>query len=241
MSLPPLVDLPAALQPRAAHAETLLQSHAGRLAGWPAERRAALARVGALSDFVAEQIARDPEAFLELADSGELERALAPGELREQVAAVLAGCDEENELGRRLRRYRNRQQLRIIWRDLTRQADLEETCRDLSDLADACVDLAYQWLYPRHCEQFGTPIGRRSGQPQHLVVLGMGKLGAFELNLSSDIDLIFGYPEGGETEGGRRPLDNQEFFTRLGQRLIKALDAITVDGFVFRVDMRLRP
>lgn len=241
MSLPPLVDLPAALQPRAAHAETLLQSHAGRLAGWPAERRAALARVGALSDFVAEQIARDPEAFLELADSGELERALAPGELREQVAAVLAGCDEENELGRRLRRYRNRQQLRIIWRDLTRQADLEETCRDLSDLADACVDLAYQWLYPRHCEQFGTPIGRRSGQPQHLVVLGMGKLGAFELNLSSDIDLIFGYPEGGETEGVRRPLDNQEFFTRLGQRLIKALDAITVDGFVFRVDMRLRP
>ncbi|WP_277053169.1 bifunctional [glutamate--ammonia ligase]-adenylyl-L-tyrosine phosphorylase/[glutamate--ammonia-ligase] adenylyltransferase [Zestomonas thermotolerans] len=241
MSLPPLVDLPAALQPRAARAETLLQSHAGRLAGWPAERRAALARVGALSDFVAEQIARDPEAFLELADSGELERALAPGELREQVAAVLAGCDEENELGRRLRRYRNRQQLRIIWRDLTRQADLEETCRDLSDLADACVDLAYQWLYPRHCEQFGTPIGRRSGQPQHLVVLGMGKLGAFELNLSSDIDLIFGYPEGGETEGVRRPLDNQEFFTRLGQRLIKALDAITVDGFVFRVDMRLRP
>ena len=241
MSLPPLVDLPAALQPRAAHAETLLQSHAGRLAGWPAERRAALARVGALSDFVAEQIARDPEAFLELADSGELERALAPGELREQVAAVRAGCDEENELGRRLRRYRNRQQLRIIWRDLTRQADLEETCRDLSDLADACVDLAYQWLYPRHCEQFGTPIGRRSGQPQHLVVLGMGKLGAFELNLSSDIDLIFGYPEGGETEGVRRPLDNQEFFTRLGQRLIKALDAITVDGFVFRVDMRLRP
>nr|MBO2510601.1 bifunctional [glutamate--ammonia ligase]-adenylyl-L-tyrosine phosphorylase/[glutamate--ammonia-ligase] adenylyltransferase [Gammaproteobacteria bacterium] len=241
MSLPPLVDLPAALQPRAARAETLLRSHAGRLAGWPAERRAALARVGALSDFVAEQIARDPEAFLELADSGELERALAPGELREQVAAVLAGCDEENELGRRLRRYRNRQQLRIIWRDLTRQADLEETCRDLSDLADACVDLAYQWLYPRHCEQFGTPIGRRSGQPQHLVVLGMGKLGAFELNLSSDIDLIFGYPEGGETEGVRRPLDNQEFFTRLGQRLIKALDAITVDGFVFRVDMRLRP
>lgn len=69
----------------------------------------------------------------------------------------------------------------------------------------------------------------------------MGKLGAVELNLSSDIDLIFGYPEGGETEGAKRSLDNQEFFTRLGQKLIKALDAITVDGFVFRVDMRLRP
>jgi len=74
-----------------------------------------------------------------------------------------------------------------------------------------------------------------------MVILGMGKLGAHELNLSSDIDLIFGYPEGGETEGVKRPLDNQEFFTRLGQKLIKALDAITVDGFVFRTDMRLRP
>ena len=74
-----------------------------------------------------------------------------------------------------------------------------------------------------------------------MVVLGMGKLGAFELNLSSDIDLIFAYPEPGETQGGRRSLSNQEFFIRLGQKLIKALDAPTVDGFVFRVDMRLRP
>ncbi|MCR3835377.1 bifunctional [glutamate--ammonia ligase]-adenylyl-L-tyrosine phosphorylase/[glutamate--ammonia-ligase] adenylyltransferase, partial [Pseudomonas aeruginosa] len=116
-----------------------------------------------------------------------------------------------------------------------------ETCRDLSALADACIDLACEWLHRRQCEQFGTPIGRRSGEPQRMVVLGMGKLGAVELNLSSDIDLIFGYPEGGETEGAKRSLDNQEFFTRLGQKLIKALDAITVDGFVFRVDMRLRP
>ncbi|WP_134674793.1 hypothetical protein, partial [Pseudomonas viridiflava] len=90
-------------------------------------------------------------------------------------------------------------------------------------------------------QQFGTPMGRRSGEQQHMVVLGMGKLGAVELYLSSDIDLIFGYPEGGETQGVKRPLDNQEFFIRLGQRLIKALDPITVDGFVFRVDMRLRP
>ncbi|EPN47335.1 bifunctional glutamine-synthetase adenylyltransferase/deadenyltransferase, partial [Pseudomonas syringae pv. actinidiae ICMP 19096] len=74
-----------------------------------------------------------------------------------------------------------------------------------------------------------------------MVILGMGKLGAVELNLSSDIDLIFAYPEGGETVGTKRALDNQEFFIRLGQRLIKALDPVTVDGFVFRVDMRLRP
>ncbi|AYC34566.1 bifunctional [glutamate--ammonia ligase]-adenylyl-L-tyrosine phosphorylase/[glutamate--ammonia-ligase] adenylyltransferase [Pseudomonas cavernae] len=248
MSLPPLADLPNSLQPFAARAEQALHAAladlpaaAERLAAWPQARHEAFVRVCAASDFVSEQASRAAETFLELADSGELERALQSGELRAQLVAALADCDDEAELGRRLRRYRNRQQLRIIWRDISRQADLRETCWDLSELADACVDQAYQWLYLRHCQQFGTPIGRRSGQPQQLVILGMGKLGAHELNLSSDIDLIFGYPEGGETEGVKRALDNQEFFTRLGQRLIKALDALTADGFVFRVDMRLRP
>ncbi|MNZ06897.1 Glutamate-ammonia-ligase adenylyltransferase [compost metagenome] len=245
MSLPPLAALPANLQPSADRALSAIRSalaeQVREFAGWPDERQQAFVRVAAASDFVAEQSQRDPAMLLGLAASGELERSLAPGELRAQMSELLEDCAEEDELGRRLRRYRNRQQLRIIWRDLTRQADLAETCCDLSDLADACIDLAYHWLYSRHCAQFGTPIGRRSGQPQHLVVLGMGKLGAHELNLSSDIDLIFGYPEGGETEGAKRALDNQEFFTRLGQRLIKALDVITVDGFVFRVDMRLRP
>ena len=69
----------------------------------------------------------------------------------------------------------------------------------------------------------------------------MGKMGAYELNISSDIDLIFAYPESGETQGGRRSVSNQEFFVRLGQKLIAALDRQTADGFVFRVDMRLRP
>ncbi|MEE1950501.1 bifunctional [glutamate--ammonia ligase]-adenylyl-L-tyrosine phosphorylase/[glutamate--ammonia-ligase] adenylyltransferase [Pseudomonas alcaligenes] len=235
MSLPPLAALPAPLLPLAERAVALLP------AAWPAERTEALRRSCALSDFVHEQAVRDSQLLAELGASGDLERRFAAGELRGQLQALLADCADEDELGRRLRRFRNRQQVRIIWRDLNRQASLAETCGDLSDLADACIDGAYQWLYPRHCEQFGTPIGRRSGQPQHLVILGMGKLGAHELNLSSDIDLIFGYPEGGETEGVKRSLDNQEFFIRLGQRLIKALDAITVEGFVFRVDMRLRP
>lgn len=139
--------------------------------------------------------------LLDLAERGELENPHAPGELRSQLQARLEDCADEDELGRRLRRFRTRQQLRIIWRDLTRRAALAETCRDLSALADACIDLACEWLHRRQCEQFGTPIGRRSGEPQRMVVLGMGKLGAVELNLSSDIDLIFGYPEGGETEG----------------------------------------
>ncbi|MDM8348414.1 bifunctional [glutamate--ammonia ligase]-adenylyl-L-tyrosine phosphorylase/[glutamate--ammonia-ligase] adenylyltransferase [Pseudomonas sp. sp1636] len=249
MSLPVLASLPATLAPLALRAEQSLQAAfaehsaaaAAAFAAWPSARREVLRRVAASSDFVVEQARRDPQMLLGLGDCGELERPLRAGELRAQLAAALLDCADEDELGRRLRRFRNRQQLRIIWRDISRQADLIETCRDLSTLADACIDLAYRWLYPQHCAQFGTPMGRRSGQAQHMVVLGMGKLGAHELNLSSDIDLIFGYPEGGETEGVKRPLDNQEFFIRLGQRLIKALDAITVDGFVFRTDMRLRP
>lgn len=248
MSLPSLVDLPTALQPFVSRAEqAFLSSLAAppdlpaRFAAWPAARREAFGRVCAASEFVFEQVSRDPTLLLELAEQGLLERALAPGELRAALAAALEPCVDEEALARALRRFRNRHQVRIVWRDLTRQADLAETCRDLSDLADSCIDLAYHWLYGRLCEQSGTPIGRDSGQPQHLVILGMGKLGAGELNLSSDIDLIFGYPEGGETAGARRSLDNQEFFIRLGQKLIKALDAVTVDGFVFRVDMRLRP
>src|SRR5476649_769444 len=249
MSLPPLADLPAILLPLVTRAQQSFRTSIAALpdgasasfSAWPEPRLAAFERVCGASDFVTEQVCRDPQMLLELAESGELERSFAVGELRDQLAAALLAADSEDELGRNLRRQRTRQQVRIIWRDLTRQADLVETCRDLSNMADASIDLAYQWLYQRHCQQFGVPTGRRSGEPQHMVILGMGKLGAVELNLSSDIDLIFAYPEGGETVGVKRALDNQEFFIRLGQRLIKALDPITVDGFVFRVDMRLRP
>lgn len=249
MSLPLLADLPAILLPFVTRAHQSWRTAVAALSDdilatldtWPDARRAAFERVCAASDFVADQVCRDPQMLLDLAASGQLERSFAVGELREQLDAAVQLASTEDELGHHLRRQRTRHQVRIVWRDLTRQADLVETCRDLSDMADACIDLAYQWLYQRHCQQFGVPTGRRSGEPQQMVILGMGKLGAVELNLSSDIDLIFGYPEGGETQGVKRPLDNQEFFIRLGQRLIKALDPITVDGFVFRVDMRLRP
>ncbi|SDQ31820.1 glutamate-ammonia-ligase adenylyltransferase [Pseudomonas sp. UC 17F4] len=246
MSLPLLAELPATLTALVSRNEQSFRAAVAlqpelSVADWNAERWAQFARVTAASDFALEQVLRDPAMLVDLAASGELDRAFAAGQLCAQIAAASQTAESEDELARNLRRQRSRQQVRIIWRDLTRQADLVQTCRDLSDLADACIDQAYNWLYPRHCQQFGTPIGHRSGEPQHMVVLGMGKLGAVELNLSSDIDLIFAFPEGGETEGVKRSLDNQEFFTRLGQRLIKALDPITVDGFVFRVDMRLRP
>ncbi|CAI8727141.1 bifunctional [glutamate--ammonia ligase]-adenylyl-L-tyrosine phosphorylase/[glutamate--ammonia-ligase] adenylyltransferase [Pseudomonas zeae] len=247
MTLPVLAELPAILLPLVTRSEQSFRTAVAALeddhglANWTPERWAQFARVTAASEFVIEQSVRDPLMLLTLVQSGELDRAFAPGELCAQIAAAVNAAQNEDELGRALRRQRARHQVRIIWRDLTRQADLVQSCRDLSDMADATIDQAYQWLYSRHCEQFGTPTGRRSGEPQQMVILGMGKLGAVELNLSSDIDLIFAYPEGGETVGVKRSLDNQEFFIRLGQRLIKALDPMTVDGFVFRVDMRLRP
>jgi glutamate-ammonia-ligase adenylyltransferase len=247
MTLPALAELPAILLPLVSRSEQSFRTAVAALeddhgfANWTPERWAQFARVSAASDFVIEQSVRDPLMLLSLVQSGELDRAFAPGELCAQIAAAVNAAQNEDELGRALRRQRARHQVRIIWRDLNRQADLVQTCRDLSDMADASIDQAYQWLYSRHCQQFGTPTGRRSGEPQQMVILGMGKLGAVELNLSSDIDLIFAYPEGGETVGVKRALDNQEFFIRLGQRLIKALDPMTVDGFVFRVDMRLRP
>ncbi|HWH85581.1 MAG TPA: bifunctional [glutamate--ammonia ligase]-adenylyl-L-tyrosine phosphorylase/[glutamate--ammonia-ligase] adenylyltransferase [Pseudomonas sp.] len=247
MTLPVLAELPAVLLPLVSRSEQSFRTAVASLdddqglSTWSPERWSQFARVTAASEFVIEQSVRDPLMLLSLAASGELDRPFAPGELRAQIAAAVNAAQSEDELGRALRRQRSRQQVRIIWRDITRQADLVQTCRDLSDMADATIDQAYQWLYSRHCEQFGTPTGRRSGLPQQMVILGMGKLGAVELNLSSDIDLIFAYPEGGETVGVKRSLDNQEFFIRLGQRLIKALDPMTVDGFVFRVDMRLRP
>ena len=100
------------------------------------------------------------------------------------------------DLMAKLRHFRRRALIRIAWRDLAGWADLSETLMDLSLLADACIQFALNFLYDQACELRGTPL-LPDGSPQQIVVLGMGKLGAYELNFSSDIDLIFAYPEEG--------------------------------------------
>ncbi|WP_435213406.1 bifunctional [glutamate--ammonia ligase]-adenylyl-L-tyrosine phosphorylase/[glutamate--ammonia-ligase] adenylyltransferase [Luminiphilus sp. nBUS_16] len=140
-----------------------------------------------------------------------------------------------------LRIFRNRQMLSIVACELSGRAALSETFQALTRLADITIQFSVDWATAKLSRRFGLPVGEWSGEAQELVVLGMGKLGGGELNLSSDIDLIYAYPEAGETQGGKRTLSNQEFFIRVGQLVIKLLDAKTVDGFVFRVDMRLRP
>jgi glutamate-ammonia-ligase adenylyltransferase len=102
-----------------------------------------------------------------------------------------------------LRRFRQRQMLRIIWRDLNRLVPTVETMRDVSWLAEACIRCGLAHCTEQLVAKHGTPVGRHSGAPQELIVLAMGKLGGGELNLSSDIDLIFAYPEAGETQGAR--------------------------------------
>ena len=139
-----------------------------------------------------------------------------------------------------LRRLRQRIFLGVLLRDLTGRADLDEVCATLTALAERAIGAAVRMHHRQLAQTHGEPIGADSGQPQHLLVVGMGKLGGAELNVSSDVDLVFVYPEDGTT-AGPRPLSNQEFFDRLGRRLIAALGDVTPDGFVFRVDMRLRP
>lgn len=200
---------------------------------------AELLRVWEGSDFVAQHCLKQPELLMRLQQSGVLARRYANGEIDGLLGNLLTAVTDEATLQRELRRFRNEQMVRIIWRDLTQAATLEETLADLSALADSCVARALSLLYAWATQKQGVPRND-AGEAQSLVVLGMGKLGARELNLSSDIDLIFAYPEAGETDAAR-PISNEEFFIRLCQQLVKALNSQTADGFVFRVDARLRP
>lgn len=147
-------------------------------------------------------------------------------------------------LPRAMRRVRNLVMAALIERDLNGSADLAEVLDTISSFAEFAVQTHVAALEEELIAAHGMPIGCDSGQPQHFIVIGMGKLGGYELNVSSDIDLIFVYPEDGETQvtsEAQRPLSNHEFFIRLGRRLIGALSEITEDGFTFRVDMALRP
>lgn len=192
------------------------------------------------SDYVMQWGNRNPDRAKQLVTSGDIHSLYEAEGYRQRLKVVLDDVADETTLQQTLRHFRQREMVRIIWRDLAGWADLAETVRDLSALADACVSQSLDILHQWQCEQNGTPCDT-DGNEQHLIVLGMGKLGAGELNLSSDIDLIFTYPEDGETQGAAKVLTNSEFFTRLGRKLIQSLDNVTVDGFVFRVDMRLRP
>ena len=215
-----------------------------------------LCQVWVASDYAANLCIQNPAMLLDLINSSELERSVK-NDFQAQLDVLLqtfySNDNDASELQeatkqaikKTLRVYHQQQMLRIIWRDVCAKAPVMEVCADMSHLADAALHSTLNLLHHWAVLQWGEPRGAESNDLQSLVVIGMGKLGAHELNLSSDIDLIFSYPEGGQTQrpaDNKRPaLTNQQYFTRLGQSLIDMLDTVTADGFVFRVDMRLRP
>jgi glutamate-ammonia-ligase adenylyltransferase len=192
------------------------------------------------SEFVTAALAAEPALADRLLGDGALERPFDPGRLQLPVPADLRS---ESEFMRALRLLRREQMVRIAVRDLAGWAELDETLHALSSLADFCLRAAYEYAGRLLGERHGEPV-TADGAAQSLIVLAMGKLGGGELNFSSDIDVIFAFPEQGRTQAakaGQRSLEAQDFFTRQAQLIVKYLHEMTADGFVFRVDTRLRP
>ncbi|NVD07474.1 bifunctional [glutamate--ammonia ligase]-adenylyl-L-tyrosine phosphorylase/[glutamate--ammonia-ligase] adenylyltransferase [Vibrio sp. JPW-9-11-11] len=208
------------------------------LAHWPESLREQLTYVAGLSQFISDALSTDEYLQQQLPQM--LSDHSRYQDYRQRLAQLLSECEDEEQGHRVLRQFRNREMVYIAWRDFTASWRLEQSLQHLSELAEAMIFETYQWQYKACCAQWGTPTNAE-GEAQPLLIIGMGKLGGGELNFSSDIDLIFTYPENGETQGARKSIANAQFFTRLGQRIIKALDQQTFDGFCYRVDMRLRP
>jgi glutamate-ammonia-ligase adenylyltransferase len=192
------------------------------------------------SPFVAESLQRDPDLLSDLLQSSALTSArVRGGALCWPGGVPLDAQADEAGVQRWLRRWRRREMVRIAWRELDGSAPLQETLEDLSAFADDAVVLAHEQAWRFTTARYGTPR-YADGREMPMVVVGMGKLGGRELNYSSDIDLVFLFPEYGETDHAS-PTSHDEFYVRLGQGIVRLLSAPTVDGIVFRVDMRLRP
>ncbi len=218
--------------------EQLLAHQSEAINAWSEPLIEDLKHVLGLSCFIGDCLQRDTILSTTLPDMLKCEER-AEG-YRRRLAELLSGCTDEMSGQRVLRQFRNREMTYIAWRDFMGSWELEQSLSHLSMLAEAMIFETYQWQYDICCKEWGTPCNEQ-GEAQPMLIIGMGKLGGGELNFSSDIDLIFTYPENGETQGTRRSIANAQFFTRLGQRIIKALDQQTFDGFCYRVDMRLRP
>ena len=222
-------DLPAALEERFARATA-------RLADVEIELPPAVAKTAAcvvvVSDFVLGALVRHPQLLSSrLADDAPLD----PESLNLRLGL---GAADEAEAMAALRRTREVEMARIAWRDLAGAADLEATLADVSLLAECLIEAALEYAAASVEPRLGRPRAA-NGDELPLLVLGMGKLGGAELNFSSDVDLVFLYPDGAVE--GSVSFEPESYYQRLGQMLIKLLDQRTEDGFTFRVDMRLRP
>ncbi|MBV8403290.1 MAG: bifunctional [glutamate--ammonia ligase]-adenylyl-L-tyrosine phosphorylase/[glutamate--ammonia-ligase] adenylyltransferase [Gammaproteobacteria bacterium] len=210
------------------------------LAAGPPAVRSSIAGVFAASDFVAQACARDGELLPQLIASGDLQRSLTPEDYAARSPAAASGTAQGDvHTQDALRRWRRRELTRIAWRDLAGWADLPTTLGELTAFADQAIVTALASARAELAGRYGEPRNA-AGAAQPLLVIAMGKLGGSELNFSSDVDLVLLFPEHGDTDGAR-PISNEEFFTRLGQGLVRLLQTSTPEGFVLRVDLRLRP
>jgi glutamate-ammonia-ligase adenylyltransferase len=193
------------------------------------------------SHFLQRWLAFDPGRAGQLAAMGV--QSMATLDLDAALAAEAAALPPDMSLGRPMRRLRNALVATLIARDLAGSADLNEVVTAMTRFADFAIARHLDVLMAAQVALHGMPMGEESGRAQHMMVVAMGKQGGFELNVSSDIDLIFVYPESGDTLAGpgQKSLSNHEFFVRLGRKLIGILSEVTQDGFTFRVDMALRP
>ncbi|MBT8103754.1 MAG: bifunctional [glutamate--ammonia ligase]-adenylyl-L-tyrosine phosphorylase/[glutamate--ammonia-ligase] adenylyltransferase [Gammaproteobacteria bacterium] len=213
--------------------ERLRDQHA--VSELPADQVEPLVRLVACSEFAAGVVLQNWQWFLEnVASFSEV-----PGDSEAVLESVADSALDADALKSELRRIRNRTLLRILWREIFSLADLDETLGELSGLADSMLDVATRSAMRLLAPRYGHVRDSR-GQRVPMVILGMGKLGGRELNFSSDIDLIFLFSEDGETDGARS-VSAQEYFGRLSRLVIALLDEVTVDGFAFRIDTRLRP
>ncbi len=199
--------------------------------------RKTIAHIFYCSQFVRDQCLRNPQVLVDLIQTNDLFSSQCRNSFHKAIH--LNSIDTEAVLMTQLRQFRNREMIRIAWRDLAGWDELNETLCDLTALAESCIQIALDFLFQQACIRKGEPC-LKDGTPMNIVVLGMGKLGAWELNYSSDIDLISAYAEDGVLND-RKQTTYGEFFSRICRSLIKVLDEVTNDGFVFRTDVRLRP
>ena len=201
-----------------------------------------LVRLVACSEFAAGAILRDWSGFLAIAENGLLGDTPTQSELEQQLANLL-GRQSASPADREvfmlgLRRLRNQTLVRILWNDLVAGLSCMETLEALSTLADVAVGASVEFATQQARTRFGDVV--HDGKTVPLVAIAMGKLGGRELNFSSDVDLVFIYPAEGETDGAKT-LSAHEFFTRIVRQVVSLLEESTADGFVYRVDTRLRP
>ena len=195
-----------------------------------------IVRLLALSDFAWRSLSSQPSLLSWLLCDVEINNR----EISDPFATLNINEVEEQQCHQLLRQYREKYWLKVAFLDLCCENSIADSIKYISELANKLIDSANQWAYNNVAKTNGEPLDEdKSALP--LMVLGMGKLGGQELNYSSDIDLIFAYPRNVKTQGGRRSLEASVFYTKVAQKLITALNQCTVDGQVFRVDMRLRP